>query len=326
MRANAHTMGMSAIDVVVQGPAARYPGARHRDLREARLTAGPGLHVLLGPTGVGKTTLLRVLAGQLAPLTGEVTVDGTAVVEAPLAARRRLGYVPQDIGLPHELTLHEYLTELPALDGVAAHARNAAAAAARAATAVHLDSVLHRRLRHFSGGMQRRALLAQALSRQPRVLLADEPTAGLDPEEQVAVAALLRSVAQRLRAGGYPLRAGCRRAAGTGRAPPRRPRAAARRHGRLCRPSGGAGLGSASWHRSGAGRYPAPVGRPRVTAPTGHPTPRRVGTTAATHLGGCLPIDVTSGAAGRWLERRPGLPGDLAARAAPPHPARLASP
>ncbi len=175
------------------GLVAAYPGSGPV-LRGVDLAAGRGMLVLLGPTGAGKTTLLRVLAGQLPPQAGEVAVGGADAAAAPLLVRERIGYVPQEIGLPHELTLLEYLSELLAIDGVPRAARGDRARAA--AGRVHLRADLHRRMRRFSGGMRRRALIAQALLRQPEVWLLDEPTSGLDPVERLTVLALLRELAE----------------------------------------------------------------------------------------------------------------------------------
>jgi len=172
---------------------ALYPGAREPALRGVDFSAARGVNLVLGPTGAGKTTLLRALAGQLPPASGRVRLDGRDTGARPLLARQAVAYVPQDIGLPDELTLREYLQELAALDGLPPGA--CGSAAREAAAAVHLEAVLDRRLRRCSGGMRRRALLAQALLRHPQVLLADEPTAGLDPVERLAVQALLRAMA-----------------------------------------------------------------------------------------------------------------------------------
>lgn len=182
--------------VLARDLTATYPGAPRPALAGVDFAAGPGVHAVVGPTGAGKTTLLRVLAGQLPPAGGRAVVGGRNVGLRPLAARAGVGYVPQEVGLPHELSLAEYLDELLALDGE--RGREARAGLARqAAAAVHLDGALDRRLRHFSGGMRRRALLAQALARRPSVLLADEPSAGLDPEEQLTVRDLLRDLGLR---------------------------------------------------------------------------------------------------------------------------------
>jgi ABC-2 type transport system ATP-binding protein len=180
--------------VSVRGLRARYPGARHPALDGVDLHLGVGAMVLLGPAGAGKSTLLRVLAGQLPPEGGEVEVVGRDALREPLAVRAVSGYAPQEIGLPGAATLREYLEELAALDGLPPAGR--AAAATAAAAAVHLQHVLQRRLRHFSGGMRRRVLLAQALLRPGPVLLVDEPTSGLDPAERITVHQLLRQRAR----------------------------------------------------------------------------------------------------------------------------------
>ena len=183
-----------AVGIAIRGLTARYPGARRPALQGIDLEAGAGAVVVLGPTGAGKSTLLRVLAGQLPPDAGVVRVAGRDVARAPLAVRTAIGYAPQEIGLPQELTLREYLDELSALGGVPREQRGEAVRAA--AAALHLRASLHRRMRRFSGGMKRRALLAQALLHRPPVLLFDEPTAGLDPAERIVVLNLLRAAAR----------------------------------------------------------------------------------------------------------------------------------
>jgi ABC-2 type transport system ATP-binding protein len=186
---------LDAAAVRVRGLVARWPRAPSPALQGVDLEAGLGLTVLLGPAGAGKTTLLEVLLGRLVPEEGEAVVAGCDPVRAPLGVRARVGYAPQAVGLPAHLTLREYLEELLALDGVPARLRRRRAD--EVAASVHLAEVLGRRLGRMSGGMRRRALLAQALLRDPQVLLVDEPTAGLDPVEQVAVRELLRELSRR---------------------------------------------------------------------------------------------------------------------------------
>jgi ABC-2 type transport system ATP-binding protein len=148
-----------------------------------------GALTILGPTGSGKTTLLKILASRERPTRGTVVVAGHDVARHPLQVRRRVGYVPQEIGLPGDLSLEEYLTALALVDGFGEEAGERVEAAV---AAVHLEAAAHRRLSTFSGGMKRRSLLAQALMREPAVLLVDTPTAGLDPHEQILVMELLR--------------------------------------------------------------------------------------------------------------------------------------
>jgi ABC-2 type transport system ATP-binding protein len=151
--------------------------------------------VLVGPTGAGKSTLLASLIGLIPPKAGRIRVAGAWVTPHADDARRRVSYLPQANWLPRDLTVREYLYELGRLDGLSAAlaGRRAEEMAAR----VHLEHVLSRRLRHLSGGMQRRALLAGALLKPAEWLLVDQPTAGLDPEEQLTVLTLLQEERRR---------------------------------------------------------------------------------------------------------------------------------
>lgn len=162
-------------------------------LDDITLAHSQGILTLLGPTGSGKSTLLKVLATYVLPESGEVRVFGEDALAEPLAVRRHIGYVPQDIALPADLTLEEYLVELALLDGAASEAFDRAYAAM---VAVNLHPAAGQALRTLSGGMKRRTLLAQALMRDVRLLLVDTPTAGLDPYEQMTILELLRTVSE----------------------------------------------------------------------------------------------------------------------------------
>lgn len=177
--------------VSVEGLTVFHPGQRTPALADVSVTHERGVLTVMGPSGSGKSTLLQALAGWVRPWAGSVRVLGWDPVTDVLALRRALGYVPQVIGLPEDLTLAEYLEELARLDGWGA---KAPARARAAMTTVHLAEVADRRLKAFSGGMKRRALLAQALLRDPEVLVVDNPLAGLDPHEQILVLDLLRAV------------------------------------------------------------------------------------------------------------------------------------
>jgi ABC-2 type transport system ATP-binding protein len=146
----------------------------------------PGITGLLGPNGAGKTTLIRILATLLAPSAGTVAVDGWRAERAPdrVEIRRRLGYLPQDLGLYPRFTAFEfvdYLAVLKELDDPADRHRRVRAAL----EAVELADVAGRRLRTLSGGMRRRVGIAQAIVADPDLLLLDEPTTGLDPEQRM---------------------------------------------------------------------------------------------------------------------------------------------
>ena len=151
----------------------------------------PSSASILGPSGAGKSTLLKLLAGYLTPRMGNISIWGVDPISHPLQARHRVAYVPQENQLPLELTLREYLTELAHLDGWGVQTRDKVM---QTIAFVHLESAIKQRLKHFSGGMKRRALVAGALLRPCPVLLIDEPTAGLDPDEQATLLTLLREL------------------------------------------------------------------------------------------------------------------------------------
>jgi ABC-type multidrug transport system ATPase subunit len=150
---------------------------------------------LLGPNGAGKTTFMRILAGVLEPTSGSVTLDGTDVLAQPETLRAALGYLPQDFGfLPH-LTgqgMLEYLLRLKGVSGPAGLPMLAAELLER----VNLAHAARRKVKDYSGGMRQRLGIAQAIAGNPRLVIVDEPTAGLDPEERLRFYRLLAELAQ----------------------------------------------------------------------------------------------------------------------------------
>ncbi len=169
-------------------------------LSEASLSAEPGkLVALLGPNGAGKSTLLRLLAGLAAPDRGTVTLDGRALAtEAPQQRARRIGYLPQRPDCAWALTVRQVaaLGRLPWRDGPAADA----AAVEDALAACDLAPLADRPVSQLSGGEFARAMLARLLAGTPAILLADEPTAGLDPLHTLRVMQTLRDTADSGRA------------------------------------------------------------------------------------------------------------------------------
>ncbi|MFI5915564.1 ABC transporter ATP-binding protein [Dactylosporangium sp. NPDC051541] len=162
------------------------------------LTVPTGMFGLLGANGAGKTTLMRILAGIARPTAGRVTVGGHDIATAPgrTAVQRELGYLPQDLGVYPDLTARQfldYVALLKGLDDRPARRRRVGELLEVVALTEHAD----RRLRGFSGGMRQRVGIAQALLADPQLLIVDEPTAGLDPEERIRFRNLLSQSAGR---------------------------------------------------------------------------------------------------------------------------------
>jgi ABC-2 type transport system ATP-binding protein len=153
------------------------------------LRLGPGLLGLLGPNGAGKSSLLRIAA----TVTGQVRFEGVDAVARPGGLRRALGYLPQDFGVYPHLSAVEFLSYLAAVKGLSA--RSARARIDELLELVNLTHAARRPLGGHSGGMLRRVGIAQTLLGDPRVIIVDEPTAGLDPEERVRLRNLLSDLA-----------------------------------------------------------------------------------------------------------------------------------
>ena len=160
------------------------------------LQAGPGVFGLLGPNGAGKTSLLRVMATAIPPTAGRLRLLGRDPGSSGprREIRRRLGYLPQNLGYYPGFTVVEFVEYFALLKEMPA-ARVPAAVAA-AVERVELGGKAKAKLRTLSGGMLRRVGIAQAIVNEPELLLLDEPTAGLDPEQRVAFRALLRDLGQ----------------------------------------------------------------------------------------------------------------------------------
>jgi len=162
-------------------------------LRDFSLELVPGILGLLGPNGAGKSTLMKILATITRPTEGRVTWDGTDVHARPDALRAVLGYLPQDFGVYPHLNAVEFLDYLGAVRGLDGRTRRARIPEVLAL--VNLVDAQRRPLGGYSGGMRQRIGIAQALLHEPRLLIVDEPTVGLDPEERVRFRNLLSDLA-----------------------------------------------------------------------------------------------------------------------------------
>jgi ABC-2 type transport system ATP-binding protein len=166
-------------------------------LDDVTLSIGPGVTGLLGPNGAGKTTLLRIAATVLAPDRGDVRVLGhdPAETEGRLAIRRRLGYFPQEPGYYANLSAFDFIDYIAILKEITDR-RARHDDVARVLGLVGLTDVMHKRIKSLSGGMRRRVIVAQALLNDPGVLVLDEPTVGLDPEQRLRFRELVSGVAE----------------------------------------------------------------------------------------------------------------------------------
>jgi ABC-2 type transport system ATP-binding protein len=149
-------------------------------VRDLSLEVKSGVVGLLGPNGAGKTTLMQMIATITRPTSGRILFHGEDVAKGPNALRRKLGYLPQDFGVYDNLTATEFLTYFAALKGVRSKQR-----VTEMLESVNLHGVANRTVGGFSGGMKQRLGIAQALINDPQLVIVDEPTAGLDPEERV---------------------------------------------------------------------------------------------------------------------------------------------
>jgi ABC-2 type transport system ATP-binding protein len=184
------------MDLVIEGLSKRYHGGVQA-LADVSLTIGAGMFGLLGPNGAGKSTLMRILATLQDADAGRATLGGMDLLREKDQVRRVLGYLPQEFGLYPRVSAFDMLEHLAALKGVgpAARRREVVHALLRR---TNLYEVRHRRLGTFSGGMKQRFGIAQALLGEPRLIIVDEPTAGLDPEERIRFHGLLADIGEQV--------------------------------------------------------------------------------------------------------------------------------
>jgi ABC-2 type transport system ATP-binding protein len=176
----------------LEGVGFRYRNG-HEAVRGVDLDLGPGIVGLLGPNGAGKSSLMRILATLARASSGRVHWCGQDIARKPDALRASLGYLPQDFGVYEALSAREFLAFLAAVKGLPS--RRIAARVDECLAAVGLAEKAETRLGGYSGGMRQRVGIAQALLNDPRLLIVDEPTVGLDPEERLRFRHLLTDLA-----------------------------------------------------------------------------------------------------------------------------------
>ncbi|SFR84606.1 ABC transporter ATP-binding protein [Sphingomonas jatrophae] len=166
-----------------------------RALDGVTLDVPRGMFGLLGPNGAGKSTLMRTIATLQTPTSGSISFDGLNVIADPEALRRTLGYLPQDFGVYPRVSAYDMLDHMAVLKGIG-HAGERRQVVEALLNQVNLWAVRKKALAGFSGGMRQRFGIAQALIGNPRLIIVDEPTAGLDPEERNRFLNLLAEIGE----------------------------------------------------------------------------------------------------------------------------------
>lgn len=158
------------------------------------LTMTNGVYGLLGVNGAGKTTLMRMLCTLLKPTSGTICCNGKDIFNMDSEYRKLLGYLPQDFGFYPEFTVEDYLLYIAALKGIRPVV--AKKRVKELISKVGLSKAAHKKMKKLSGGMKRRAGIAQAMLNKPKILILDEPTAGLDPNERIRFRNLISELSE----------------------------------------------------------------------------------------------------------------------------------
>lgn len=163
-------------------------------LKDINLEFNNGVYALLAPNGAGKTTLIKLLTTLIFPTSGEILYKGTDIVSLDGEYRDIIGYLPQDFGYYRNYTPRKFLLYLAALKGI--KKEDAVEKVKEVLKVVSLENVENKKIKGFSGGMIQRVGIAQALLNDPKILILDEPTAGLDPKERVRFRNLLSDLSR----------------------------------------------------------------------------------------------------------------------------------
>ena len=162
-------------------------------LKDFSYTFTDGIYGLLGPNGAGKSTMMNIITDNIRTDTGTISFNGKNRLDNPAEYRSLIGYVPQQQQVYKAMTLERFLYYMAALKGI--DKKESKQQLDYILKAVHLEDVRNVKMGTFSGGMKQRALIAQAILGNPRLLILDEPTAGLDPKERIRIRNLIMEIA-----------------------------------------------------------------------------------------------------------------------------------
>ena len=163
-------------------------------LEKINLTMSSGIYGLLGPNGAGKTTMMKIMTDLVPPSTGRVLLDGQDVAAMGAGFRKKLGYLPQDFGVYPNFTAERFLLYIARLKGLSKY--EAKRQTDDLLAMVGLEEKARKKLKGFSGGQKQRVGIAQSLLGDPEILVLDEPTAGLDPEERIRFRGIISALSQ----------------------------------------------------------------------------------------------------------------------------------
>lgn len=163
-------------------------------LEKINMTMSSGVYGLLGPNGAGKTTMMKIMTDLIPPSTGRVLLDGQDIAAMGANFRKKLGYLPQDFGVYPNFTAEQFLLYIARLKGLSKY--EAKRQTDDLLVMVGLEEKARKKLKGFSGGQKQRVGIAQALLGDPEILVLDEPTAGLDPEERIRFRGIISTLSQ----------------------------------------------------------------------------------------------------------------------------------